>query len=184
MARRRPAGRPRRPLSFVGKLQRCATASAVLGLALEQPTGSDAVLLLERLAALTPKGGGIEQRKEAKAIRSDAALSALLARTAGAADALDPTAVCDFLWSLAVLRRPLSPAEGSLTDLGALVEPAAPHLDLHTAAQAAWAWGSLERDSHCETTSPPEPLRARASELPFCVHLDGAGGAGEVRGAK
>eukprot|EP00966_Prymnesium_polylepis_P328532 7384341-Prymnesium_polylepis.1 len=72
-----------------------------------------------------------------------------------------------------------------MRELGALLTPAAAQLDLHDAAQASWAWSSLARDLRTDgdwapeewtaadeaLSLPPRPLLARASALPFAVHL-------------
>ena len=178
--------KPPATISYATALQRSRTSMEALQLAeARRPDPAQSVALLSRMTQVTPRGGGTAPLQEARAVRADPRLHTLLTRTIGNADNLAPSALCDLLWALAVLRRPLLRGEGSLRELGELLSPAASQLDPHDAAQACWAWSSLARDFRTmsvwapsewvsmehDGTPPPVPLQTRASSLPFAVHL-------------
>ena len=167
-----------RPVSFATALQRAGSAEAALALPSQHPDLSppQAVALLTKLALVTPKASTAEHVAAAAAARSDPRLSALLTATCASLERLEGVGLCDLLWALAVLRRPLQPAEGSFSELSATLAQLSPDLDVHHAAQAAWAWSSMRRDGVGENIllpPPPSPLVARAATLPFAVHVNG-----------
>lgn len=185
MPSRRPASRPAR-LSLATAVQRSRLPGELLELASHRrPSPQEALPLLSRIVQLTPRGSSARALDEAQAVREDPRLHALLARTVGSGDLAAPS-LCALLWALAVLRRPLRRGEGGegvMCELGRVLGSEAEGLDVHSAAQAAWAWSSLARDLREQQaeggvmgdglfdSSPPTPLRMRASTLPFAVHL-------------
>ena len=84
---------------------------------------------------------------------------------------LTPQEVLNLLWSCAVLQRPPRRSEVPNEQLLSVLDDAAPHLSVHAAAEAQWAWESLGRDASAEWPRPPTRLIERAAPLPFAVRV-------------
>lgn len=151
-------------ISFSGELQQtCHTPEAALALAGRRPASPmETARLLTRLVSLTP-------RERLTEVSGDERLAERL--RALKFELLKPDELAQLIWACAMLRRPLRASEIPSADLVALLDMHATNLDVHVAAQAAWAWESLVRDAQAFNEPLPARLLERTASLPFIVHL-------------
>ena len=157
-----------RLISFAGAVQTTYSVESLLTLATQRPaTASEAIRLLLRLVTLAPRGPG--SRDEAATIRRDPRLANFLEASLNL-EMLAPEEIATLVWALAVLQRPL--LELPIQNLHDALDDAASELEVHRAAEAQWAWESLQRDAETNAlASTPPRLVARTQDLPFAVRL-------------